>query len=68
MQPPILLALVCERVARFPGGRATALKGHTDPVNNVVFTPDGKTLISQSYKDIKLWDTASGKCMKTLGR
>ena len=54
-------------------GKATVLgEQRRDPngvysVNSVAFTPDGKTLISQSITEIKLWDTATGKCIKTLG-
>jgi WD40 repeat protein len=42
------------------------LKGHTDPVTEVTFTPDGKRIVSASLPflvgrgEIKLWDAASG--------
>jgi WD40 repeat protein len=43
------------------------LKGHTDSVFALAFSPDGKTLASGSFdKTIKLWDVASGKELKTF--
>ena len=44
-----------------------ALKGHTDAITSIVFSPDGKSLASGSCdKTIKLWDLATGKCTATL--
>src|SRR5450755_3292857 len=37
------------------------LKGHTEGVYSVAFSPDGKTLASGSHPDIKLWDVATRK-------
>jgi WD40 repeat protein len=49
-----------------PKEQAT-LKGHTDQVYQVAFSPDGKTLASGSWdKTIKLWDVAAGKELATL--
>ncbi len=42
------------------------LSGHSDDVNFVGITPDGKTLISSSYGAIKKWDLATGKLTATL--
>ena len=42
------------------------LKGHTDEVNNVTFSPDGKTLASADDKSIKVWDTNTWECLRTL--
>ena len=43
------------------------LKGHSDPVQSVAFSPDGKTLASGSADEtIKLWRVRDGRLLKTL--
>ncbi|BAZ18044.1 WD-repeat protein [Calothrix sp. NIES-4071] len=43
------------------------LKGHTDVVFGVSYSPDGKTLASTSSdKTIKLWNTETGKAIQTI--
>jgi WD40 repeat protein len=43
-------------------------KGHTDAVYAVAFSPDGKYLITASFDHtLKLWETATGKEVKTYG-
>lgn len=38
--------------------------GHAAGVRWVAFSPDGKTFLSASFdRNIKLWDTESGKCI-----
>jgi serine/threonine protein kinase len=43
------------------------LQGHTSFVNAVVFSPDGKTLISAGAdKSIKIWDLSTGRVIRDL--
>jgi len=43
------------------------LTGHTNYVNYVTFSPDGRTLASgSSDNSVKLWDVANGKLLRTL--
>jgi WD40 repeat protein len=42
-------------------------QGHADVITEVIFTPDGKTLISVAQdKTIRLWDVESGELVKTI--
>ena len=34
----------------------------------LVFTPDGKTLISSGMKDVKVWNVANGRLRRTIPR
>jgi WD40 repeat protein len=51
-----------------PGGPLLrTFTGHSDGVNAVAITPDGKQAVSASYgKTLKLWDLATGSCVATL--
>ncbi|MBR6749125.1 MAG: TIR domain-containing protein, partial [Bacteroidaceae bacterium] len=43
------------------------LRGHTAVVMSATFSPDGKYIISASDDEtLKIWDTQTGKCIKTL--
>jgi WD40 repeat protein len=42
-------------------------QGHSAQITNVMFTPDGKTLVSISHdKAIRLWDVETGDLVKTI--
>ncbi|MBW4542033.1 MAG: WD40 repeat domain-containing protein [Myxacorys chilensis ATA2-1-KO14] len=41
------------------------LKPHSGEVTKVSFSPDGKTIVSESISEIKLWDTITGQEIKT---
>jgi COMPASS component SWD3 len=44
-----------------------SLTAHSDPVSSVDFNRDGSLIVSGSYDGlIRIWDTASGQCLKTL--
>lgn len=43
--------------------------GHTENVSSVEFSPDGKFLLTASFDSTaKLWDLASGECLRTFHR
>ena len=43
------------------------LPAHSDPVSAVDFNRDGALIVSSSYDGLcRIWDTASGQCLKTL--
>lgn len=48
------------------GKQIRQLTGLDGMVDSVAFTPDGKTLASLTYTEIKLWDVESGKLKHTI--
>jgi len=49
------------------GQLVRTLEGHTDWVNSVSFSPDGRLLASGSWdKTIKLWEVATGQEVRTI--
>ncbi len=45
------------------------LRGHTDSIGRIAWSPDGQTLASPSRdKTIRLWNVKTGECLRTLER
>jgi small GTP-binding protein len=43
------------------------LKGHTDTINRIAWSPDGKLLASPSEDNsIRIWDSETGECLKII--
>ena len=50
------------------GKEVKTLRGHSDDVNSLSYSPDGKYLASGSWDNtIKIWDVLTGERVKTLG-
>lgn len=49
------------------GQCSKSLKGHTNVILSLAFSPDGQTLISGSHDNtVKLWNIATDECLGTL--
>jgi WD40 repeat protein len=48
------------------GRELRTLEGHSDSVNSVVVTPDGKLAVSASWDKTLVWDVESGRELRTL--
>jgi len=68
LQLPVFAEDASVTVWEVPGGRCLAtLKGHTDFVEAVAFSPDGKALASGARDgSVRLWEVAAGRSTATL--
>ncbi|MBV9313587.1 MAG: hypothetical protein JO100_07485, partial [Pseudonocardia sp.] len=49
------------------GAHLRTLKGHTNWVRGVAFSPDGRLLATTSYdRTVRVWDPATGAHLRTL--
>ena len=70
--PKVLVSASQDKTARIwdiaEGKMKLELKGHTDIVDTIAFSPDGKSLATAGAdKAVKLWNPADGKELKSLG-
>ena len=48
------------------GENIATLEGHPERITAIAFSPDGTTLASMAWRDIRLWDVKSGKILAHL--
>ena len=64
----LLFALVAVAILCAQEVKVYPQLGHSSNVSSVAFSPDGKQIVSGSLDStIKLWDTESGREIRTLG-
>src|SRR5207248_4243773 len=66
-----VLATVADQVVKLwdvdTGKERSSFRGHTNAITGLVFSPDGKNLVTASYdQTLILWDAATGKPERTL--
>src|SRR5262245_37654157 len=50
-----------------PARVSAVLKGHTEAIYSIAYTPDGKYVVTGSFdKTLKIWDAVNGKEVKTI--
>jgi WD40 repeat protein len=42
------------------------LKGHAHPVDDAIYFPNGKYILTVSYNEIRVWDAETGLCIRKL--
>ena len=63
----LLFVVVACAASSVSGADPKVLTGHADPAYAAVYTPDGTKLVTGSFdKTLRLWDLATGKCLRTL--
>ena len=49
------------------GESEAELKGYSDLVNSVIFSPDGNHVVSRSYNTVYIWNVVTGEFEAVLG-
>ncbi|MCX5963484.1 MAG: AAA-like domain-containing protein [Cyanobacteria bacterium] len=54
-------------ISNIDGSSQRKIEGHSDQIQRIVFSPDGKTIATASWdRTIKLWRVSDGKLIRTL--
>lgn len=64
-----LLSLPCIQRIEAQTGKGAAIEissGHSSSIRNLAFAPDGSWFATSSSHEIKLWDVATGRLLRTL--
>ncbi|HEX4588815.1 MAG TPA: WD40 repeat domain-containing protein, partial [Gemmataceae bacterium] len=67
-EPPIVVQYEPPpKLSEQPAGQIQQFIGHTEAIEKVAFTPDGKRLVTASKdKTVRVWDIATGRELRTL--